>query len=170
VNIQALLSDSMLTVAYVLVALLLAAGVAGSVLPLLPGTPLILAGALVHALVTGFEPIGAGRLLVLTGLAALSYILDYVAGAAGAKRFGGSRWAVIGALIGGLAGLVFGLLGVLFGPVVGAVVGELLRSGELRNSLRSGVGTVVGMAVGAAAKFALSITMVGLFVWWIWHG
>jgi hypothetical protein len=160
----------MVIVAYVLVALLLLAGLAGSVLPFLPGTPLILAGALVHALVTGFEPIGAGRLLVLAGLTALAYLLDYTAGAAGAKRFGGSRWAVIGALIGGLAGLFFSPLGVLFGPMVGAVVGELLRSGELRHSLRSGFGAVVGMAAGAAAKFALAISMVGLMVWWIWHG
>jgi hypothetical protein len=91
----------MVTVAYVLVALLLLAGLAGSVLPLLPGTPLILAGALLHALVTGFEPIGAGRLLVLAGLTALASILDYAAGAAGARRFGGSRWAVVGALCGG---------------------------------------------------------------------
>jgi uncharacterized protein YqgC (DUF456 family) len=160
----------MVTVAYVFVALLLLAGLAGSVLPFLPGTPLILAGALVYALVTGFEPIGAGRLLILSGLTALAHILDYVGGAAGAKRFGGSRWAVIGAVIGGLIGFFFGPLGVLLGPVVGAVSGELLRSGELRNSLRSGIGAVVGMAAGAAAKFALAITMVGLVVWWIWRG
>jgi len=113
---------------YILVAALLIAGLAGSLLPLLPGTPLILAAALLHGLVTDFSPIGAGRLLMLAALAALAYVLDYVAGAVGAKKFGGSAWAVVGALVGAVVGLFFGPPGLLIGPVVGAVAGELLRA------------------------------------------
>ena len=156
--------------AYVLVAVLLVVGLAGSLLPLLPGTPLILAAALLHALVTDFSPIGIGRLLVLAGLTALAYGLEYVAGAVGVKRFGGSVWAVIGALAGAVVGLFFGPLGLLVGPVVGAVGGELLKSGDPEHSLKAGFGALIGMVCGLLARFALAFTMVGLFLWWLWRG
>jgi uncharacterized protein YqgC (DUF456 family) len=162
--------DPLLVVAYALVAGLLAAGLAGSVLPFLPGTPLILAGALVHALVTDFTPIGVGRLLILAAITALAQVLDYLAGALGAKKFGGSLWAVIGAVIGGVLGLFFGPPGLVLGPVVGAIAGEFLKSGELEHSLRAGFGALVGMAVGLLARFTLAFTMVGLFLWWLWRG
>ncbi len=156
--------------AYLLVAALLVVGLAGSLLPFLPGTPLILAGALVHALVSDFSPIGFGRLLVLAGLSALAFVLDYVAGAVGTKRFGGSAWAVGGALIGAVVGLFFGPPGLLLGPVLGAVAGELLRSGDPEHSLKAGFGAAVGLVCGLLARFALAFTMVGLFVWWLWRG
>lgn len=156
--------------AYVLVAVLLIVGLAGSLLPLLPGTPLILAAALLHALVTDFRPIGVGRLLVLAGLTALAYGLEYVAGAVGVKKFGGSVWAVIGALVGAVIGLFFGPLGLVVGPVVGAVAGELLKSGDPEHSLKAGFGALIGMVCGLLARFALAFTMVGLFLWWLWRG
>ncbi|RPI11302.1 MAG: DUF456 domain-containing protein [Zetaproteobacteria bacterium] len=155
---------------YVLVGALMIAGVAGSVLPFVPGTPLILAAALVHGLATDFSPIGGGRLLILVGLTALSYAFDYLAGALGAKRFGGSVWAVVGALAGAVVGLFFGPPGLLIGPVVGAVAGELLKSGELEHSLKAGFGALVGMAVALLARFALAFGMVGLVLWWLWRG
>lgn len=162
--------DLLLLGAYILVAALLIAGLAGSLLPLVPGTPLILAAALLHALVTDFSPIGAGRLLMLAALAALAYVLDYVAGAVGAKKFGGSVWALVGALVGAVVGLFFGPPGLLIGPVVGAVAGELLKSGEVEHSLKAGFGALVGMAVALLARVALAFTMVGLFLWWLWRG
>jgi uncharacterized protein YqgC (DUF456 family) len=149
---------------------LLVVGLAGSLLPILPGSPLILAAALIHALVTDFSPIGAGRLLVLAGLAVLAFVLDYVAGAVGVKKFGGSAWAVVGALLGAVIGLFFGPPGLLIGPVVGAVAGELVKSGEVEHSLKAGFGAVVGLVCGLLARFALAFTMVGLFVWWLWRG
>jgi len=162
--------DPLLLGAYVLVAVLLIAGLAGSLLPFLPGTPLILGAALVHALATDFNPIGAGRLLVLAGLTAFAFALDYIAGAVGAKKFGGSVWAVVGALVGAVVGLFFGPPGLLIGPVVGAVAGELLKSGEFEHSLKAGFGALVGMAVALLARFALAFTMVGLVLWWLWRG
>ncbi len=162
--------DPLLAGAYIVVAALLMAGLAGSLLPLLPGTPLILAAALLHALVTNFSPIGVGRLLFLAGLAALAYVLDYVAGAVGTRRFGGSAWAVVGAVIGGIVGVFFGPPGLIVGPAVGAVTGELLKSGEVEHSLKAGLGALVGMAVALLGRFALSFTMVCLFLWWFWRG
>ena len=98
---------------YALVAVLFIAGLAGSVLPALPGGVLILAGAVVYAMATGFDPIGPGRLAILALMMAVAYGLDYAAGALGVRRFGGSGWAVAGAVVGALVGLFFGLPGLL---------------------------------------------------------
>lgn len=146
------------------------AGLAGSVLPFLPGPPLIFAGALVYAFATNWMPIGIGRLAILGVLAVLAYALGHAASALGAKRFGGSRWAVVGALVGAVIGIFFGPIGLLFGPVIGAVAGEFLKSGDLEVSTRSGVGALVGMAVGIAANLSVAIIMVALFLWWAWRG
>jgi uncharacterized protein YqgC (DUF456 family) len=77
---------------------------------------------------------------------------------------------MIGALIGTVAGLFFAPAGLLLGPLVGAVAGELVRSGDVRESLRSGTGAFLGMLTGAVLHFVLALTMVGLFVWWVWRG
>jgi hypothetical protein len=157
-------------VVHVVVGLLMVAGLAGSVLPFLPGPPLIFAGALVYALATNWMPIGIGRLTILGALAVLAYVLGHVASALGAKRFGGSWWAVVGALVGAVIGIFLGPLGLLFGPVIGAVAGEFLKSGDLETSTRSGLGALMGMAVGIAANLGLAIVMISLFLWWAWRG
>ncbi len=157
-------------VLYVVVGALLLAGVVGAVLPYVPGAPLIVAGAVIYAVATDFVPVGWGRLAILAGLMALGFVLEHAASALGARRFGGSRWAVIGALVGGIVGLFFGPFGLLLGPLIGAVAGEVIASGELMASLRAGVGTVVGLVIGMLTKFGLALAMVGLFLWWLWRG
>jgi uncharacterized protein len=154
----------------IIVGLFFIVGLAGSVIPFLPGTPLIFAGALVYAFATGFTPVGAGRLAILAALAILAYVLEHVAGALGARRYGGSRWAVMGAILGALVGLFFGPLGLVVGPIVGAVALELSRSGHLERSVRSGFGTLVGMVAGVVANFVLALIMIALFLWWVWRG
>lgn len=72
----------------VVVGLLMAAGLAGSVLPCLLGPPLIFAGAFVYAFATNWTPIGIGRLAILGALTVLAYVMSHVAAALGAKRFG----------------------------------------------------------------------------------
>ena len=159
----------MITV-YLAVGVLLIAGLLGSFLPLLPGTPLIVLGALLFAFMTDFQTIGVGRLLILVGFSLLAYALDYTAGALGVRRFGGSGWAVMGALLGAVVGVFFGVIGLVLGPILGSVLGELLRSRKLKDSLRSGFGTGVGMLLGVVAKLSLAVVMVGLVLWWIWNG
>jgi uncharacterized protein YqgC (DUF456 family) len=130
---------------------------------------LILCGAFLYAVVTDFDPIGWGRLLILLGVTALAYSLDYLAGAFGVKKLGGSRWAMLGAILGAVAGMFFGLPGIILGPVAGAAACELAASRKLGTSLRSGLGTVLGMVFGVVIKFSLAVVMVGLFLWWIWQ-
>ena len=155
---------------YVLVIILMAAGVIGSLLPFIPGTPLILVGALLYAIATDFDPVGMWHLLALVGLAALAYVLDAVSGALGTRTLGGSRWAMAGALVGGIAGLFFGPLGIIVGPIAGAIGFELLQRKDIAVAVKSGVGAVVGILLGVVAKLALSVVMVGLFAFWTWKG
>jgi uncharacterized protein YqgC (DUF456 family) len=154
----------------VLIVILMILGVAGSVLPFLPGTPLILLGAFLHAWATGFHPIDGWRLLLLVMLTALAYALDYLSGAFGARKLGGSRYAMLGALVGGVVGIFFGLLGIVLGPIIGAVGAELIYRKEIAAGLRTGLGTVVGMLLGAVAKLSIAVIMVGLFALWTLRG
>lgn len=144
--------------------LLVLAGIAGAVLPALPGVPLVFAGLLLAAWIDGFEKVGPLPLVFLALLTLLSFVVDFAATALGAKRVGASRWAVVGAALGTVAGVFFGFLGLLLGPFVGAVIGELVVQKDWRQAGRAGVGTWLGVVFGTAAKLALAFTMVGVFV------
>jgi len=159
----------MQTVWYVLAAVLVLVGLAGVVLPALPGLPLVYGGMLLAAWAGHFEQVGAVTLVVLGVLTALSLGIDFMATAMGAKRVGASRQAVVGAVIGTVAGLALGVVGVLIGPFVGAMAGELLHARDLRAATRVGFGTWLGILVGTALKLGLAFAMLGLFAlaWWL---
>lgn len=142
---------------------LMLAGLAGNLLPLIPAAPLLLAGFVLGAWIDGFERVGWGWLALLTALAVIMQVIDFVSGAWGAKKMGASRQAVIGATLGAILGIFFGIPGLVFGPFVGAALGELLARGDLAHAGRVGVAAWLGMAVGTVAKLALSIMMIGLF-------
>ncbi|HEU4460522.1 MAG TPA: DUF456 domain-containing protein [Methylibium sp.] len=153
--------------------LLVLTGLAGTVLPVLPGTLLVLAGLLLGAWIDGFERVGGWSLGVIAVLALLAWATDYVAALLGAKKVGASRWALIGAALGTVLGLFMGLVGVLFMPFVGAVAGELyalrhqpgaLQGGTTSQALKVGTATWIGIIVGTAVKIALVFVMVGVFV------
>jgi len=147
-----------------LAAVLVAVGLAGVVLPALPGAPFLFAGLFLAAWAEGFVHVGAWTLGALALLALLTYAADLAATAFGAKRFGASRRAVVGAALGGLAGVFLGLPGLLVGPFAGAVIGELSAHRGLRDAGRAGVGAALGLALGVAAKLALSVSMIALFL------
>lgn len=140
------------------------AGLAGTVLPVLPGTVLVWAGIVLGAWIDDFHRVGTATLVVVTVLAALAWVLDYVAGLLGARRAGASRQALLGAAIGTVAGLFMGVVGVLFMPLVGAALGEYLARKDQTRAVRVGVATWLGIMLGLLAKVVLSFVMVGLFV------
>ncbi len=107
----------MLTAVGVVVGLLFLIGLVGAVIPWLPGPLFIVAGAVLWAFATDFAEIGIGRLTILAAIALVTFLLNFVAGAVGARRYGGSRWGVVGALGGAVVGFFFGPLGLLVGPV-----------------------------------------------------
>ena len=149
---------------FILAALLVLAGLAGLVLPGLPGSPLIFAGLFIAAWAEDFSYVGVGTLIVLGVLALLTYVVDLWATMFGAKRFGASKRAVIGAVIGSIVGLFLGLPGVIFGPFIGAVIGELSARRGLHDAARAGIGATIGLAIGVAVKMALAFSMIGIFI------
>lgn len=152
-------------------ALLVLVGLAGIVLPALPGVILIFCGLLLAAWAEGFQYVGAGTLAILGALALLAWLLDWAAGALGAKRFGASRQAILGAALGALVGIFFALPGLLLGPFLGAVVGELVARRSLAQAGRAGLGAWLGLLLGLAAKLALSVSMIAVFAFVrLWQG
>jgi uncharacterized protein YqgC (DUF456 family) len=143
--------------------LMVIVGVAGAVLPGLPGVPLVYAGLLLAAWADDFQRVGWVVLVLLGMLTALSFAIDLLAVMLGAKRVGATRLAVAGAAIGTFAGLLFGLPGLVLGPFVGAVIGELLSHGRAGQAGRAGFATWVGLLFGTLAKLALVFTMLGVF-------
>lgn len=148
---------------YFLAAFLVLVGIAGTVLPALPGLPLVFVGMLLASWVSGFEKVGWITLTVLGLLTALSMVVDFVATAMGAKRVGASKLAIAGSVIGTFAGLFFGLVGVFVGPFVGALAGEWIHTRQLDQATKVGVGTWVGIVVGTVFKLGLAFAMVGVF-------
>ena len=149
---------------WVLAVVLVLLGLAGFLLPMLPGAILLFAGLLLAAWTEDFAYVGGSALAVLGVMALLTYVVDLLAGAYGAKRYGASNRAIVGAAIGALVGLFFGIPGVLLGPFVGAVLGELSAQRKLQDAGRAGIGATLGLVLGVAAKLALGFAMVGVFL------
>lgn len=154
----------MTTALWILAVLLVLIGLAGTVLPALPGTAFVFGGLWLAAWLEDFTKVGGITIVVLGVLTALSFAVDFFASALGAQRYGAGRGAVIGAALGTLAGLPLGLFGLIAGPFIGAVVGELATRRDLLQAGRAGVGAWIGFLVGTALKLALAFAMVGIFV------
>lgn len=148
-------------VLYVLGVLALLAGLAGVVIPVLPGAAGLWAGVWLVAWAGDFQLVGAPTLAVTGVLALLIVAADWAATALGAKAFGASRWAVIGATAGLLVGLFLGPVGIVLGPVVGAVALELWKDPDLEKALQAGVGTLLGFLIGSVAKVMLAFLLIG---------
>lgn len=143
---------------------LVAVGFMGTVVPVLPGVPLMYVGMLLAAWGDGFHRIGWPSLVILGVLTVVSIIVDVAASALGAQRAGASRRAVWGAFAGAVAGLFLGLPGLILGPFLGAVIGELSAHGRWDAAGRVGTATWLGMIFGTLAKIAIAFSMLGVFV------
>ena len=149
---------------YVLAALLVLLGLAGTLLPALPGIPILYAGLWLAAATDGYHHVGTYWLIGIALVGALALLLDFVAGVFGAKRAGAQPAALWGAAIGTFVGLfLLGPFGLLLGPFLGALAGELLSGSSVLRSTHVGVGTWVGVIVGTLAKLTLSFVMLGMF-------
>jgi hypothetical protein len=154
---------------YVLGALALLAGLAGLVLPVLPGALLMYGGVLLIAWAEDFTRVGWPTLLVTGLLAAAIWVVDLVAAALGARVAGASRWALVGASLGLLVGLFLGPAGLLLGPAVGATLLEYWKDPDFERALRAGVGTLIGFLAGSVVKVVLGFALVGaLLVGLLW--
>jgi uncharacterized protein YqgC (DUF456 family) len=140
-------------------------GLVGTVVPLLPGTTLILAAAVVHHLALGPEnSVGWWTIGAMTVLMVASYIVDIISGAIGAKYFGATRWGAVGGILGAIVGIFFGLLGIILGPLLGVLFGELLGGKGLLPAGKSTWGSVLGATAGMASKLAIAAAMITIFL------
>jgi uncharacterized protein len=144
---------------------LFAVGVIGTVAPVLPGTTIILAAAVIHRIMLGPEKsIGWRTIIVLVLLTVATYAIDILAGYFGAKYFGATKWATFGAIVGALVGLFFGILGLFVGPVIGAVAGEFIAGKRMIDAGRAGWGSLLGNIGGMLAKLIIALAMITVFL------
>ncbi|NPA95221.1 MAG: DUF456 domain-containing protein [Thermodesulfobacteria bacterium] len=143
---------------------LIITGVAGLLLPALPGALFIWLGIVAYGLLApGVD--WSIWFYVIQGLLALStYVIDYLATIWGVKKFKGTKAGAIGAVLGMLLVFVIGPLGMIIGPFIGAIIGELLVGGELRQALTSGFGSFVGFIVAAFLRLLICGIMISWFL------
>ena len=138
-------------------------GLAGMVLPLLPGTPLLFGGLWLAAWLDGFAKVSVTVVVVLGVMALMAWVVDYVAAALGVKRVGASGMAIAGAGLGALLGIFAGLPGLILGPIAGAMAGEWLARKDTAQAARAGLAAGVGFIAAVAAKLGIAVAMLGVF-------
>ena len=144
---------------------LFAVGLIGTVVPVFPGTTVILAAAIIHRWMLGPEKsIGWRALAVLVVLTLASYAIDVVSGYFGAKYFGATKWGTFGAIVGALVGLFFGIVGLFIGPVLGAIVGEFIAGKRMIDAGRAGWGSLLGNLGGMIGRLIIALAMILIFV------
>jgi len=150
------------TSALITVSLIFFAGIAFTLLPVIPGNVLIWLGILVHKIWVPAASPGWWFFWLATVLTLIALLADLMLGIWGARRFGASWRGAAGAIIGGIVGLFIPpqIIWLIVGPVAGAIIGELAAGRSLREGGRAGVGTILGGIVAFAAKFGLAITCV----------
>lgn len=151
------------TIYFVLAGILVVIGLAGTVLPIIPGTLLVFAGLFLAAWAEGFAKVGWFPLVIIGALGLLSFVADFVSSLLGAKRVGASPHALWGAALGGAIGLFFSIPGMILGPFVGAVGGELVARGGIAQAGKVGLGTWIGLLLGAVLKVVIAFLMISTF-------
>ena len=142
---------------------LMIAGIAGCLLPVLPGPPLSYLG-LVALHFTRFADVSKNLFIILAIVAIVVTVIDYVVPIWGTRRFGGSKYGMRGATVGLIIGLFLGPLGIIIGPFIGAVVGELIFKDDIKYALKAGFGSLLGFLTGVGLKLAASLLITFYFV------
>ena len=149
---------------WVITIVLFAVGLIGSIAPVLPGTTIILAAAVIHRIMLGPEKsIGWRTIIVLVLLTLATYAIDILGGYFGAKYFGATKWGTFGAILGALVGLFFGILGLFVGPVIGAIAGEFIAGKRMINAGRAGWGSLLGNLGAMLGKLVIALAMITIF-------
>jgi uncharacterized protein YqgC (DUF456 family) len=153
----------------VIAAILVAIGLVGVVVPVIPGAIFIFAGIFLSAQADAFRHAGWITLTIVGVLGLLTFAADLAGSVLGAKRVGASPLALAGAAIGGIVGFFFGIAGIIAGPFVGATLGELVARGRPLQAGKVGLGTWLGLVAAAIAKVVLAVTMIAVyaFAWLI---
>jgi len=138
-------------------------GIAGCILPVLPGPHLAWAALLLLQL-TGVAPPGWNTVIVTFLIASAVQALDYIVPALGTKKFGGTKYGIIGATLGLVAGLIFPIpFGVILGPFLGALIGELIHQNRSDKALKAAMGSLVGFVFSVGLKLTVTLYFAYLY-------
>jgi len=149
----------------ILCSVLLIAGLAGVILPVLPGVPLAWLGFFIYAIGTGFDRISITTTVVFSIVMVLTLVLDIVAPMLGASKYKASKPGILGSFIGLMAGIiVFGFWGIILGPFIGALLGELAARKQPEQAFKSAFGTLLGFLAGSLVKIIVVLVMTGFFI------
>lgn len=140
-------------------------GLAGVVLPVLPGIPLIFLAALGYGIYDNFVSFPVLSVIILLIPTVISFFIEHVAGLVGAKYCGSSRLGIVGSIIGAFVGLFFLPFGLIIGPLFGAVAGEMVAGKQPKDAMKVGLGTILGMVGGTVIKIAIGLLMMIYFLW-----
>jgi uncharacterized protein YqgC (DUF456 family) len=138
-------------------------GLAGCILPMLPGTPLVFVGIYIYAWRGGFTIISKNLILIFLALTTISVIIEYISSSIGAKKLGASKLGFLGAFVGAVVGVFFIPWGLILGPLLGALIGEFITGKKIKEALRAGGGAVLGFFGGVLLKLAISFAMMAIF-------
>ncbi|MDG6004288.1 MAG: DUF456 domain-containing protein [Candidatus Brocadia sp.] len=151
--------------------IIMTVGMAGIIIPIIPSTPLIWVGAFIYAISTHFEKVTWTMLLFFALMTIFSVVLENLGNVYGAKKFGATRWGILGSVIGTGAGFFLGgPVGLILGPIVGTIIFEVIGGKDYKGALKSGVGNFVGFLGGSIVKMIIGLVMIVLFVWKIFFG
>src|SRR3954464_23033 len=144
---------------------LFAVGLIGTIAPVLPGTTIILAAAIIHRITLGPDKsVGWHTMISLLLLTLATYAVDVLAGYFGAKYFGATKWGTFGAIVGAVVGLFFGLIGLFIGPVIGATAGEVIAGKRMVDAGRAGWGSLLGNIGAMLARVIIALAMITIFL------
>jgi uncharacterized protein len=150
---------------WLLTIVLFAVGLIGTIVPVLPGSTIILGAAILHRIMLGPDKsVGWATIIVLVLLTLATYAFDVLAGYFGAKYFGATKWGTFGAVLGAVVGLFFGLIGLFVGPVIGAIAGEVIAGKRMIDAGRAGWGSLLGNVGAMLAKLIIGLAMITIFL------
>ncbi len=139
-------------------------GMLGTMIPILPGLPMIFIGSWLAAWINDYNEISVTAVVIIGVLTVIGLVIDWVAQTLGAKKAGASKLGIIGSFIGTILGIFTGLWGLLFMPLIGAAIGEFIDHQDMLRSGKVGLATWIGMLVGTVIKLSLAFTMVGILI------
>jgi Uncharacterized protein conserved in bacteria len=144
--------------------LLMGVGILGTVIPMIPGLPMIFAGAWLAAFIDHYDKINVWVVVLLGVLMLFGLAVDWIAQTMGAKKAGATKLGIVGSLIGTFVGIFTGLWGLIFMPLLGAAIGEFIDHQDMLRSGKVGFATWLGMIIGTVVKLALAFTMIGIVI------
>ncbi len=141
-------------------------GLCGIIVPVLPDTILIFVGALIYAFFTKFQDITLTTIIILAGLTIVTNLLDWLGTIYGAKKFGATKYGIIGAVIGGIVGfIVLSLIGLMIFAVIGTILAEIyFAKKEQKDAIRAGIGTLIGIIASSVIKAIIAVAMIVIFI------